>query len=216
MKVCSSNCLIGCSGIEIRKLPKSTSILLCCLHNTHGHILSMNLQITIENGDVMPDPPSSPSPTPLSGPALKRLQKELRSFVLDPPEGLQLLKDGESENLGVWKVRLNGPPNTLYAGEEFTLQFKFGMKYPFDSPEVTFIGESIPVHQHIYSNGHICLSILTDDWSPALSVEAVCLSVISMLASAKEKSRPPDDSFYVKTCSKNPKKTRWWYHDDSV
>ncbi len=90
------------------------------------------------------------------------------------------------------------------------------MKYPFDSPEVTFVGDSIPVHQHIYSNGHICLSILTDDWSPALSVESVCLSIISMLASAKEKGRPQDDSLYVKTCSKNPKKTRWWYHDDKV
>lgn len=90
------------------------------------------------------------------------------------------------------------------------------MKYPFDSPEVVFVGDSIPVHQHIYSNGHICLSILTDDWSPALSVESVCLSIISMLASAKDKVRPSDDSFYVRTCSKNPKKTRWWYHDDSV
>ena len=24
--------------------------------------------------------------------------------------------------------------------------------------------------------------------------------------------RPPDNAFYVKTCSKNPKKTKWWYH----
>ena len=76
-----------------------------------------------------------------------------------------------------------GPVNTLYDGEQFMVQFKFNGKYPFDSPEVTFVGlpETIPVHQHIYSNGHICLSILSDDWSPALSVESVCLSILSML-----------------------------------
>ena len=86
-------------------------------------------------------------------------------------------------------MNLAGPESTLYAGEHFTLRFKFGPKYPFDSPEVTFVGEHIPVHPHIYSNGHICLSILTDDWSPALSVQSVCLSIISMLASCKEKVR---------------------------
>merc|ERR1712241_801101 len=114
----------------------------------------------------------------------------------------------QGNDLGVWKVKMAGPSNTLYEGEEFLIQFKFNVKYPFDSPEVTFVGapENIPVHQHIYSNGHICLSILTDDWSPALSVESVCLSIISMLASAKEKTRTPDDAFYVKTCSKTPRR----------
>ena len=74
-----------------------------------------------------------------------------------------------------------GPSNTLYDGENFTVQFKFNVKYPFDSPEVTFVGpaDSIPVHQHIYSNGHICLSILTDDWSPALSVESGNVSSVN-------------------------------------
>eukprot|EP00070_Physeter_catodon_P049140 XP_028356034.1 ubiquitin-conjugating enzyme E2 W isoform X3 [Physeter catodon] len=82
---------------------------------------------------------------------------------------------------------MEGAPGTLYEGEKFQLLFKFSSRYPFDSPQVMFTGENIPVHPHVYSNGHICLSILTEDWSPALSVQSVCLSIISMLSSCKEK-----------------------------
>ncbi|XP_064605133.1 ubiquitin-conjugating enzyme E2 W-like [Liolophura sinensis] len=146
----------------------------------------------------------------------KRLHKELQALTKDPPAGVQLDVDTISRNLSLWLVDLEGAPGTLYEGEKFQLQFKFGPRYPFESPQVVFIGTNIPVHPHVYSNGHICLSILTEDWSPALSVQSVCLSIVSMLSSCKEKKRPPDNAFYVKTCSKNPKKTRWWYHDDSV
>ena len=84
---------------------------------------------------------------------------------------------------------VEGPPDTLYDGEKFSLSFQFNARYPFDSPIVLFVGDNIPIHPHVYSNGHICLSILTEGWSPALSVESVCLSIMSMLASAKEKVR---------------------------
>ncbi|CAJ0565403.1 unnamed protein product, partial [Mesorhabditis spiculigera] len=147
--------------------------------------------------------------------ALRRLAKELEQLSQEPPNGVQIAKD-VSANLREWTVQVDGAPNTLYEGEHFTLQFRFSDQYPFSSPEVIFVGENIPIHPHVYSNGHICLSILTDDWTPALSVSAVCLSILSMLSSCKEKKRPPDNALYVRTCGKNPNKTRWWFHDDTV
>lgn len=41
---------------------------------------------------------------------------------------------------------MDGVEGTLYEGEHFQLLFKFNNKYPFDSPEVTFVGDNIPVH----------------------------------------------------------------------
>ncbi|RUS78394.1 hypothetical protein EGW08_013842 [Elysia chlorotica] len=146
----------------------------------------------------------------------KRLQKELQAMTKDPPAGVSVNTNSLSSSLSEWIVDIEGAPSTLYEGERFQLGFKFTSRYPFDSPQVMFLGPNIPVHPHVYSNGHICLSILTEDWSPALSVQSVCLSIVSMLSSCKEKKLPPDNAIYVRTCSKDPKKTRWWYHDNSV
>ncbi|KAH8274625.1 hypothetical protein KR026_008786 [Drosophila bipectinata] len=162
--------------------------------------------------------------------------EQLMSLIKEPPPGVTVDTESVQQNLSEWKINIKGFEGTLYEGEDFQLLFKFNNKYPFDSPEVsatkeaahsaclniqlflsfhikvTFIGSNIPVHPHVYSNGHICLSILTEDWSPALSVQSVCLSIASMLSSCREKKRPPDNTLYVKTCNKNPKKTKWWYH----
>ncbi|KAI6207233.1 Ubiquitin--protein ligase [Aphelenchoides fujianensis] len=146
----------------------------------------------------------------------RRLAKELSQLVNEPPAGLKISEEEASVDMRVWTVSVEGASNTLYEGETFKLQFKFDSSYPFSSPEVTFVGNNIPVHPHIYSNGHICLSILADDWTPALNVQSVCLSIVSMLSSCRKKERPMDDAIYTNTCHKSPSQTRWWFHDDKV
>lgn len=84
-----------------------------------------------------------------------------------------------------------------------------------DSPEVVFIPPA-PVHPHIYTNGHICLNILADDWSPALTVKSIVLSILSMMSSATEKVLPPDNERYTRIGNRNPKETHFVFHDDKV
>jgi ubiquitin-conjugating enzyme E2 W len=140
----------------------------------------------------------------------RRLHKEIKDFQTNPPHGVIL---GDTSNISCWEVTLHGAEGTLYEGEVFKLQFTFPPNYPIESPEVVFKPPA-PIHPHIYSNGHICLSILYDQWSPAMTCQSVCLSIQSMLSSSSEKVPPANNLAYVATAAKNPKKTNWVFHDD--
>jgi len=149
------------------------------------------------------------------GTRTKRLTKEIKALTIDPPPGIEFPEQdlGDCTKL---LLHINGAAGTLYDNEQFELQFVFPASYPLDPPEVVFVHPKIPVHPHIYSNGHICLSILYDgQWSPALGISSVCLSILSMLSSAEAKLKPPDDQRYVRqSYGKGPKDTQWNFHDD--
>ena len=168
---------------------------------------------------------------PLSSLAVKRIQKELERFE-DAGCGLSV----EPISPSVWMVTLLGVVGTLYEGETFTLRVTFDDAYPMECAEVcdhrstslflyntlivlnvqiVFVGTP-PVHPHIYSNGHICLNILYEDWSPALTIKNVCMSILSMLSSNTVRSPPEDNSSYTRVPRPSPKLTRFAYHDDGV
>ncbi|GJP51097.1 hypothetical protein CLOM_g10266, partial [Closterium sp. NIES-68] len=119
----------------------------------------------------------------LSRIATGRLHKELTEWQRNPPHGFVY---HPSDNLQRWTIDVHGAAGTLYAGEVFQLQVDFPCNYPLEAPQVIF-SRNPPIHPHIYSNGHICLDILYDSWSPAMTVSAVCLSILSMLSSCKDK-----------------------------
>ncbi|KZV74753.1 UBC-like protein [Peniophora sp. CONT] len=152
-----------------------------------------------------------------SGVYLRRLGKELTEIKAEGlPEGVKLLS---ADDMQCWLFSIEVLGKSLYEGEVFALKFRFDNSYPFGAPIVTFVVDDkfqSPLHPHVYSNGHICASILGDDWSPSLSVVAVCITLQSMLASCRSKERPQGNDMYVRSAPDNPKKTKFMYEDDTV
>ncbi|KAK7064776.1 porphobilinogen deaminase, dipyromethane cofactor binding domain-containing protein [Favolaschia claudopus] len=102
--------------------------------------------------------------------------------------GINLVK---ADDFATWWFTIEVMGESLYKSEVYTLQFRFDAQYPISSPAVQFVvtdGRESPLHPHVYSNGHICASILGNEWSPVLSVIAVCVTLQSMLASCKVRS----------------------------
>ena len=117
--------------------------------------------------------------------AQKRINKELQDLGKDPPAGCSAGPVDESD-LYTWQASIVGPDDSPYSGGVFFLNIHFPTDYPFKPPKVTF--SSKIYHPNINSNGSICLDILKDQWSPALTISKVLLSISSLLTDPN-----PDD-----------------------
>lgn len=126
-----------------------------------------------ENKETKPNPKMSKA---LSTSA-KRIQKELAEISLDPPPNCSAGPKGD--NLYEWVSTILGPPGSVYEGGVFFLDIHFSPEYPFKPPKVTF--RTRIYHCNINSQGVICLDILKDNWSPALTISKVLLSICSLL-----------------------------------
>jgi ubiquitin-conjugating enzyme E2 D/E len=109
--------------------------------------------------------------------ALKRLQRELIEIQKDTP--VNCSAGPNNNDLFNWEATIIGPTETPYEGGIFKLKILFPADYPFKPPKITF--ETRIYHPNINANGGICLDILKDQWSPALNITKVLLSICSLL-----------------------------------
>eukprot|EP00483_Globobulimina_turgida_P002601 UN02605 len=116
--------------------------------------------------------------------ALRRITKELKDLESDPPANCSAGPVGD--DLFKWNATISGPADSPYDGGVFFLEIVFPQDYPFKPPKIKFTTKIY--HCNVNDKGGICLDILKDNWSPALTISKVLLSICSLLTDPN-----PDD-----------------------
>eukprot|EP00026_Physarum_polycephalum_P020494 Phypoly_transcript_23106.p1 GENE.Phypoly_transcript_23106~~Phypoly_transcript_23106.p1 ORF type:complete len:155 (+),score=18.40 Phypoly_transcript_23106:66-530(+) len=116
--------------------------------------------------------------------ASKRIQKELADITVDPPANISAGPKSEN-NIMEWNATVMGPQGSPYAGGVFYLDIVFSPEYPFKPPKVMF--KTKIYHCNVNASGNICLDILKDNWSPALTISKVLLSIMSLMTDPNPK-----------------------------
>lgn len=108
---------------------------------------------------------------------LQRLQYELKNAKELDEYGIVIETD--ETNIYKWTITMQGPDDSPYQEGTFKLSVEFPSNYPFAPPSINFITKIY--HCNVNNSGGICLDILKDQWSPALTINKVVLSIISLL-----------------------------------
>jgi ubiquitin-conjugating enzyme E2 D/E len=140
--------------------------------------------------------------------SLKRIQKELSDLEKEPPSNCSAGPIGD--DLYHWSGTIMGPSETPYEGGIFWLDIHFPSQYPFNPPKIRF--NTKIYHPNINFNGSICLDILGKEWSPALTIGKVLLSISSLMVEPN-----PDDplvseaaNLYKKNINKYNRTAKEW------
>ena len=101
-------------------------------------------------------------------------------------QDLQKNKDGSVQvklvdnNYRHWKGRIKGPIDTCYAGGIFDVDIIIPDDYPFKPPKMKF--DTKIWHPNISSvTGAICLDILKNEWTPALTIRTALISLQALM-----------------------------------
>ncbi|KAH3667646.1 hypothetical protein OGATHE_003169 [Ogataea polymorpha] len=124
----------------------------------------------------MRNPPRTPMTTTLNRP--------LTVFLSDPVPGITAVP--HEDNLRYFNVTIDGPSGSPYEGGKFKLELFLPDDYPMLAPKVRFLTKIY--HPNIDRLGRICLDVLKANWSPALQVRTILLSIQALLSSPN-----PDD-----------------------
>jgi ubiquitin-conjugating enzyme E2 I len=135
--------------------------------------------------------------------------QERKKWRKDHPIGFYarpLAKGDGSSDLFKWEAGIPGKKKTDWEGGLFKVVLHFSPDYPSKAPLVKF---TPPIfHPNVYQDGEVCLSILTDEWAPGISVKAILVGVQDLLDTPNPRSPANGEANMYFTKSKAAYKNR--------
>jgi ubiquitin-conjugating enzyme (huntingtin interacting protein 2) len=118
-----------------------------------------------------------------------RIMKELKELqdAKKNTKGPTVEAQMVGNDLRHWKGTIFGPADTPYTGGTFIVDIEIPSEYPFKPPKMKF--DTKIWHPNISSQtGAICLDILKNEWTPALTIRTALISLQALLCAPE-----PDD-----------------------
>lgn len=106
-----------------------------------------------------------------------RLRSDIRSLDLDATEGIDAV--ALDNQLFHWQASILGPAGSPYEGGKFFLYIVIPCSYPMLPPQVRFLTKI--VHPNVSRHGDVGIDIIQHNWSLALTISKLLLSVQSLL-----------------------------------
>ena len=106
--------------------------------------------------------------------ARRRITKDLKGLEKDHPLNCSAAPIK-------WRATIIGSRDTPYVNGKFNLDIQFPQNYPFKPPKVKFT--TYIYHCNVNDKGDISLDIFGNNWSLALTISKVLLSLCGMLES---------------------------------
>ena len=111
-------------------------------------------------------------------PLHNRIKKEYQDIIKEKNSNVQVKL--VSNDYRHWKGRIKGPIDTCYQGGIFDVDIIMPDDYPFKPPKMKF--DTKIWHPNISSvTGAICLDILKNEWTPALTIRTALISLQALM-----------------------------------
>ncbi|XP_059614415.1 uncharacterized protein LOC132260371 [Phlebotomus argentipes] len=108
---------------------------------------------------------------------MKRLRSEIMCLKTGAADGIDAVP--LDNQLSHWQGSILGPPGSPYEGGKFFLYIVIPQSYPMLPPRVRFLTKI--VHPNVSRHGDVGIDIIQHNWSLALTISKILLSVQSLL-----------------------------------